>query len=409
MPLSAHEGDPRGGAPEPVVLQPDVTLSQKKRKARHDREVAVLRMLKEGAASNSSFRFDHARIWRDVTMPNLALIPVADDIAASDVMLGVVIERIFEGITCFTPTTSAKESTASATDFRIDASGAIQGANENLAKLVAPHFGTLTVGATDDSTRVRVVAPAVALARIMDLIGDVDGDKVRRPLATLPNDREPVALGRKSSVDMTRSPKGQLRSKPDATQLPPIAIKLSTTSHVLSPEHIPSIVGAGVPKRFHECGLRLLYSTNEHGMSLLTLYNRVKTASPTLLVIRDTKDRVFGCYAAAPWKASSARYYGTGESFVFGTDGPDVVKVYKWSRENSFFQFTSHSFLAIGGGAGSHFALWVDEDLLMGTTSACSTFASPPLTNTLSKDESNCTEFKIVTLEVWAFDAHMSH
>lgn len=408
-----EDGDIAGGG---LLSEADITLSQKKRKARHSGEVSMLRVLKEGTESNSSFRFDHARIWRDVTMPNLALIPLNGNSAVSELLLGVVIERIFEGVTCFTPTASAKQGRSSAADLRIESSDAVQPASEQVTKLVFKHFGSLTVGAREDSKKVRIVAPKVALDRIMDLISDEDNDISTRLRPQLPvtggedaatEDHKADDDGVRSAAEVGRSPRRH--RTPELSSMSTVAVKLSNPSHVLHLDQISQIMGYGVPIRFHESALRLIYSTNEHGMSLHTLYTRVKTTSPTLLAIRDTKDRVFGCYAAAPWKSSSTRYYGTGESFVFGTDGPNIAKVYKWSRANSFFQFTSHSFLAIGGGAGSHFALWIDEDLLMGTTSACSTFASPPLTDPSDKDASSCMEFKIVSLEVWGFDAHMNH
>lgn len=391
------EGDITGDTNRP---EEDISLSQKKRNARHSLEMSVLRVLKEGTESKSSFRFDHARIWRDVTMPNLALIPCHGDSAEPQVSLGVVIERIFEGVTCFTPTTSAKRGRSSSADLRIEGSNNIRQATEDLMNLVAKHFGTLTVGAREDSKKVRIVAPKVALARVMDLISGEDGDTARRPPPQLPveGDNGDVAG---EDVSTAKPDMGSPRRDRMPDEQSGVAVKLSDPSHVLQLEHFRQVMAQGVPIRFHESNLRLIYSTNEHGMSLHTLYNRVKTISPTLLAIRDTKDRVFGCYAAAPWKSSSTRYYGTGESFVFGTDGPNIAKVYKWSRENSFFQFTSQTFLAIGGGAGSHFALWIDEDLLMGTSSACSTFASPPLTNIADEDAPSCMEFKIISLEVW--------
>lgn len=402
---SFEEGDISG---ETQLPEADISLSQKKRNARHSLEMSVLRVLTEGTESKSSFRFDHARIWRDVTMPNLALIRRDGDSAEPQVSLGVVIERIFEGVTCFTPTASAKRGRSSSADLRIEGSDCVRPASEDLTKLIAKHFGTFTIGAREDSKKVRIIAPRVALARVMDLISDEDGDTSRRPPPQLPveGDNGDVAEENASAAKPdVRSPRRDRISDSKSD----VALKLSDPSHVLHLEHFRQIMGQGVPIRFHECTLRLIYSTNEHGMSLHTLYNRVKTTSPTLLAIRDTEDRVFGCYAAAPWKSSATRYYGTGESFVFGADGPNMAKVYKWSRANSFFQFTSQTFLAIGGGAGSHFALWIDEDLLMGTTSACSTFASPPLANIVDEDAPSCMEFKIISVEVWGFDAHLNH
>lgn len=393
------------------------TVGEKGRSPMTSLEENMLMALKEGTESKSSFRFDHARIWRDITMPNLALVrkPVGDNSQDAEVSLGVIIERIFEGITCFSPTSAAEQGKrSSAKDLRIESSGPVRETDKETAELVAKHFGTLTANVQGDSKPVTIVAPKVALDRVMELISD-ETDIPKRPTPQLhvqtsdelipeeirlePAGSRPASGGRKSSRRHHRA-----HDVPESE----VFIKLSDPSHVLHVDHIRQIMSHGVPVRFHESGLQLVYSTNLHGMSLHTLFNRVKTTSPTLVAIRDTKERVFGCYVASPWKSSSPRYYGTGESFVFGTDGQESAKVFKWSRENSFFQFTSNTFLALGGGAGSHFALWVDEDLLMGTTSACRTFASPPLTNIKDDDPSSCAEFKIVSLEVWGFNAHIT-
>lgn len=206
---------------------------------------------------------------------------------------------------------------------------------------------------------------------------------------------------------LRRSPRSPaLRPEADSgggvARLPPP--KRTDDSSVLSDAQFARIVGDGVPIRYHGAEMHLLYSTNEHGMSLRTLFSKVQTAAPTLIAIRDTRGRAFGCYAAHAWKSSATRYYGSGETFVYGVEGEEGVGVFKWSRANSFFQFTSATFLAVGGGSGSHFALWVDEDLLMGTTFACSTFGSPPLTDWKGKgDGTSTTEFKVLCLEVWGF------
>lgn len=375
-------------------------------------EQSILHTIREGVESKSSFRLDHAKIWRDVTMPNLALIRKdTDTVNDKQVSLGVITERIFEGVSCFTPTSAAtKGKRSSSEDLRIDSSGPVRETNAEIASLVSKHFGAMTVTSRDESKLIRIVAPKVALSRVSDLVSDGDGNVLLRvrpaPAEEESTENQKTTAGRESHEQVenalpTRAPRRE-RTKPDG-----VHIKLSDASHVLHVEHFKQIMSQGVPARFHESGLELVYSTNIHGMSLHTLFNRVKKTSPTLLAIRDTRDRVFGCYAASPWKSSSARYYGTGESFVFGTGGPAIAKVYRWSRANSFFQFTANTFLAIGGGEGSHFALWIDEDLLMGTSSACSTFASPPLTSIDDEGAANCVEFKIVSLEVWGFNAHL--
>ena len=51
--------------------------------------------------------------------------------------------------------------------------------------------------------------------------------------------------------------------------------------------------------------------------------------------------------------------------------------VFRWTKSNSHFQAGSGEFIAIGG--GSHFALWLDEELHFGSSGPCETFGSPCL------------------------------
>lgn len=105
------------------------------------------------------------------------------------------------------------------------------------------------------------------------------------------------------------------------------------------------------------------------------------------------------------WRWAGARYYGTGETFVFKVSSGNVC-IYKWARSNSFFQLSSRGYFAVGG--GGHFALWIDDELQNGTTAQCSTFKNTPLCQPSqqnqvgkSNEESELIEFEIVALEVW--------
>lgn len=493
-PQPAAEGDVPGkgmslALPQPVPADPLTPLLERRVSSRDAAEHAMLHLLEEGVSSRSSFRLDHARIWRDVTMPNLVLVDRAVGVNGQPakrsprLKLGVVTERIFEGITCFTPTTeyalltssrssssppSPSSPSAGNTDLRIESYSPVAHADTSLCHEVTKEYAVLSAHAVGDTQRaVRIIATRVALERVCSLVSDAcgRGSGGWRPSPRLGVAAPPFstgaagldhavgdALDQASSValDGKGSPSNLIPTGPcekdvttdldvedaehttkafghedgkssinnrnnnndtivDTNHMPPLLLRSprrSDSSTVLNDKHFAHIMANGVPIRFHESTLNLVYSTDVDGMSLRTLYNRVKTTWPTLIAIRDTKGGIFGCYGAHGWKSSATRYYGSGESFVFGTVGKDMVQVYKWSRKNSFFQFTSSNFLAIGGGAGSHFALWVDEDLFMGTTSTCSTFDSPPLTNLNgdgSGDSDSCTEFKIVSLEVWAF------
>jgi len=60
----------------------------------------------------------------------------------------------------------------------------------------------------------------------------------------------------------------------------------------------------------------LVFSINQDGTSMYTFYTKTAKFNPTILLIKDTKGRVFGAYVTEAWK-NSDRFYGTGESFLF--------------------------------------------------------------------------------------------
>lgn len=110
---------------------------------------------------------------------------------------------------------------------------------------------------------------------------------------------------------------------------------------------------------------------------------QAKNREPTLLVLKDMQGGVFGGFATRVWMEKGESYYGDGESFVWslvgeaGTEGEAPLRKYAWSTENSYFQLsTSKDGLAMGGGGS--FALFVDPELLNGSSGACETFFSSP-------------------------------
>lgn len=166
---------------------------------------------------------------------------------------------------------------------------------------------------------------------------------------------------------------------------------LNKRSILLKEHHLKGIM-AVIPKRMRQANWQLLYSTARHGYSLQSLYRRAAGFAPTILVIKDPEEHIFGSYCSEPWKVAP-RFYGTGESFVFQLE-PQMV-YYPWKRghkiRNDYFMFGSPDSIGIGG--SGHFALWLDGDLLYGHSGVCDTFGSPSLA---SKEE-----FKILVLELW--------
>ncbi|KAM2668076.1 oxidation resistance protein 1 [Malus sylvestris] len=137
----------------------------------------------------------------------------------------------------------------------------------------------------------------------------------------------------------------------------------------------------------------LLYSTWRHGISLSTLYRRsMLWPGLSLLVVGDRKDAVFGGLVEAPLRPTNKKYQGTNDTFVF-TNTPGHPVIFRPTGANRYFTLCSNDFLAIGG--GGHFALYLDSELLSGSSSCSETYGNPCLAN--SED------FEVKEVELWGF------
>ncbi|XLR00833.1 hypothetical protein S83_067031, partial [Arachis hypogaea] len=75
----------------------------------------------------------------------------------------------------------------------------------------------------------------------------------------------------------------------------------------------------------------------------------------------DRRGAVFGSLVEAPLRPSNKKYQGTNSTFVFTNISGHPV-IYRPTGLNRYFTLCNSEFLAIGG--GSHFALYLDGDLL---------------------------------------------
>ncbi|KAF9133090.1 oxidation resistance protein 1 [Mortierella sp. 14UC] len=60
----------------------------------------------------------------------------------------------------------------------------------------------------------------------------------------------------------------------------------------------------------------LVYSSDQHGISMTTLFHRCKGKGPMVLALKDTTDAVFGAFVTEELKPNLT-YYGTGECFLW--------------------------------------------------------------------------------------------
>ncbi|CEG35131.1 hypothetical protein, variant 1 [Plasmopara halstedii] len=206
-----------------------------------------------------------------------------------------------------------------------------------------------------------------------------------------------VEEGRRESLVVLPHPdKSQLLSNSKVIEynLDDYLLKLIDSSSILTADHIACIDHA-LPITTQLCRWYKIYSVEANGSSLETLLTLAKKQSPTLLVVKDAKGNVFGGFASDEWHRAF-NYYGTGESFLFSfanTSAAGGFVKYQWSRKNSYFMLCSDESLIMGG--GGNFGLFLDSDLSRGTSGACETFNSPPLT--VSQ------EFSCVQVELWGF------
>ncbi|KAK0543952.1 oxidation resistance protein 1 [Tilletia horrida] len=226
----------------------------------------------------------------------------------------------------------------------------------------------------------------------------------------------------------------------------PIAVTLTDrqdiTSEVIMPWHASHLQAALPPRLRLGKTWKLLYSIDQHGTSLGTLYNnvargldpsRVKPPPTTefssigdsymrgassaargavglssssgrklgaglslseaglILAVRDEEDNIFGAFINERLRPHTG-YYGTGETFLWKTTRqpapvlardpsaePNRIKTFRWTGRNDYVLLTETSFLSIGGGESGRYGLWLDSGLENGVSSRCSTFANDVL------------------------------
>ncbi|KAG6773543.1 hypothetical protein POTOM_020828 [Populus tomentosa] len=248
----------------------------------------------------------------------------------------------------------------------------------------------------------------------LKIADDNDGDAVEIKSMLKRNMKEPVALGDISDI--------------------------SEPSLLLS-EKARSTLYVSLPALVQGRKWLLLYSTWRHGISLSTLYRRsMLWPGPCLLVmpiysgprailsihpgdyelctkvtchacglliwsfstyltmlifsqaVGDRKGAVFGGLVEAPLRPTNKKYQGSNSTFVF-TNTPGHPVIFRPTGANRYFTLCSTDFLAIGG--GGHFALYLDSDLLNGSSSFSETYGNPCLAH--SED------FEVKEVELWGF------
>ncbi|CAO3655747.1 unnamed protein product [Mucor hiemalis] len=171
-------------------------------------------------------------------------------------------------------------------------------------------------------------------------------------------------------------------------------------SEVVLTEDIAELIRPYLPRRYRVAPKwNLLYSLDQHGVSLGTMYSQMKDyEGPCMMIIKDADEQIFGSYLSNTL-SSQSHYYGTGECFLWKLSShlqKDVpkVKTYPWTGKNDYMILSDTDFIAIGGGNGK-FGLWLNSNLEKGYSDTCPTFDNESLS---PKPEFNCIE-----MEIWGF------
>ncbi|KAG0365860.1 oxidation resistance protein 1 [Gamsiella multidivaricata] len=102
------------------------------------------------------------------------------------------------------------------------------------------------------------------------------------------------------------------------SKLPPLQLldRYEDTDPVLDLE-AAHLIRLELPRKLRNATKwNLVYSSDQHGISMTTLYHRCKGKGPMILAIKDTMDCVFGAFVNQEL-APHLSYYGTGECFLW--------------------------------------------------------------------------------------------
>ncbi|XP_062108950.1 uncharacterized protein LOC133819666 [Humulus lupulus] len=151
---------------------------------------------------------------------------------------------------------------------------------------------------------------------------------------------------------------------------------------------------SSIPNIVRGCQWVLLYSTLKHGISLRTLIRRsAELPGPCLLIVGDKQGAIFGGLLDCPLRPTAKRkYQGTNQTFVFTTIYGEP-RLFRPTGANRYYYLCLDNLLALGG--GGNFALYLDGDLLNGTSGPCETFGNMCLAHN--------PEFELKNVELWGF------
>ncbi|OUM57377.1 hypothetical protein PIROE2DRAFT_28581, partial [Piromyces sp. E2] len=159
--------------------------------------------------------------------------------------------------------------------------------------------------------------------------------------------------------------------------------------------NLAEIIRSRLPNLLQEATTwKLLYSLDQHGATLTTLYNKIHGQGPCIMVLKSSDGEIFGAFLSKAFDPSKQNFFGTPECFLWKADQYQFIK-YKATNLNQYFMLADTDFIAMGGG-NSNFGLYLDENIQYGYTSTCDTFENDILTKN--------NKFECYGCEIWGLE-----
>ena len=86
--------------------------------------------------------------------------------------------------------------------------------------------------------------------------------------------------------------------------------------------------------------------SDRDGDSTNTFYNKCSGKYPTIVLVKNTKDKRFGGYSSIPWKDQKGGFESDKNNFIFSLDKKEKYKIIKPEKAIQ----TSSNYFAFGGG-----------------------------------------------------------
>lgn len=169
--------------------------------------------------------------------------------------------------------------------------------------------------------------------------------------------------------------------------------EINQTSILVNDEYL-RYIWSSIPKRMTLLNLELAYASARDGRHLINVMRACAKAEPLLLVIVTESGKILGVYVSkALTLEHGAKFYGTGETFIFSLCPQPAKYDGAPTSGNQMFICVTDQFMAFG--LGKEFGLWIDKYVTQVFCSSSTTFNNPTLLNPSSPEDLRIREMEI--------------